>query len=117
MIGIVIAVFIIGVLSGLWLNIAMYRTAMKHSPNELIEGIRQYHADYQAELDGGDEDIDDPDSIIVSFEKVNTHWYLYDVSTNIFAGQGKSLDEAVEAVKARFPNKEVIVQQVEAGNV
>lgn len=114
MIGIMIGVFIIGIMSGLWLNIAMYRTAMKHSPNELIDGIRQYHADYQAELDNDDEDIDGKDTIVVSFEKVNTHWYLYDVSTNIFAGQGKSLDEAVAAVKARFPSNEVIVQQVEA---
>jgi hypothetical protein len=114
MIGIMIGVFIIGIMSGLWLNIAMYRTAMKHSPNELIDGIRQYHADYQAELDNDDEDIDGKDTIVVSFEKVNTHWYLYDVSTNIFAGQGKSLDEAVAAVEARFLSKEVIVQQVEA---
>ena len=111
MIGIIIGAFLTGVLAGLWLNITMYRQAMKHSPNELINGIRQYHAEYQESLDD-DEDIDDPDSIIVSFEKVNTHWYLYDVSTNIFAGQGTSLDEAVEAVKSRFPNKEVIVQQV-----
>jgi len=111
MISIIIGTFVIGVLSGLWLNITMYRSAMKHSPNELIEGIRQYHADYHESLDD-DEDIDDPNSIIVSFEYVNSHWYLYDVSTNIFAGQGKSLDEAVAAVKSRFPNKEVVVQQI-----
>ena len=114
MIGIIIGTFVVGVLSGLWINIAMYRSAMRHAPNELIDGIRQYHADYQAELDNDDEDIDGKDTIVVSFEKVNTHWYLYDVSTNIFAGQGKSLDEAVAAVEARFPSKEVIVQQVEA---
>ena len=111
MIGVIIGAFLTGILAGLWLNITMYRHAMKHSPNELIDGIRQYHAAYQAEVDD-DEDIDDPDSIIVSFECVNTQWYLYDVSTNIFAGQGKSLEEAVEAVKSRFPNKEIIVQGV-----
>jgi hypothetical protein len=111
MIGIIVGALLTGVLAGLWLNITMYRQAMKHSPNELIDGIRQYHAAYHANLDD-DEDIDDPNSIIVSFEHVNSHWYLYDVSTNIFAGQGKSLDEAVEAVKARFPNKDVVVQQV-----
>lgn len=110
MIGIMIGVFLIGLLSGAWLNIMLYRAAMKHSPDELIAGIRQYHANCWADDD--DEDIDDPNSIIVSFEKVNTHWYLYDVSTNIFAGQGTSLDEAVAAVKARFPNKDVVVQQV-----
>ena len=114
MIGIMIGTFVVGVLSGLWINIAMYRSAMRYAPNELIDGIRQYHADYQAELDNDDEDIDGKDTIVVSFEKVNTHWYLYDVSTNIFAGQGKSLDEAIAAVEARFPSKEVIVQQVEA---
>ena len=112
MIGIIIAVFIIGVLSGLWLNIAMYRSAMRHSPDQLIDGINQYHAAYQDELDNDDEDIDGKDTIVVSFENVNTHWYLYDISTNIFAGQGTSLEEAVDAVKARFPNREVIVQQV-----
>ena len=111
MIGIIVGALLTGVLAGLWLNITMYRQAMKHSPNELIDGIRQYHAAYHANLDD-DEDIDDPNSIIVSFEHVNSHWYLYDVSTNIFAGQGKSLEEAVEAVKARFPNKDVVVQQV-----
>jgi hypothetical protein len=111
MIGIVIVTFVTGVLAGLWLNITMYRQAMKHSPNELIDGIRQYHAAYHVGLDD-DEDIDDPNSIIVSFEKVNTQWFLYDVTTKMFAGQGKSLDEAVDAVKARFPNKEVVVQQV-----
>jgi len=111
MIGIIVVTFVTGVLAGLWLNITIYRQAMKHSPNELIDGIRQYHAAYHADLDD-DEDIDDPNSIIVSYEKVNTHWYLYDVSTKMFAGQGKSLDEAIKAVEARFPNKEVIVQQV-----
>jgi hypothetical protein len=111
MIGVIIGAFLTGVLAGLWLNITMYRQAMKHSPNELIEGIREFHAAHQDDLDD-DEDIDDPNSIIVSFEKVNTQWFLYDVSTKMFAGQGKSLDEAVEAVKARFPNKEVVVQQV-----
>lgn len=112
MTGIIIGTFVVGVLSGLWLNITMYRTAMKHSPNELIEGIRLYHAAHQDDLDNDDEDIDDPNAIIVSYENVNTNWYLYDVSTNMFAGQGTSLEEAVEAVKARFPNKEVVVQQV-----
>jgi hypothetical protein len=111
MIGVIIGAFLTGVLAGLWLNITMYRQAMKHSPNELIDGIRQFHAAHQDELDD-DEDIDDPNSIIVSFEKVNTQWFLYDVSTKMFAGQGKSLDEAIKAVEARFPNKEVVVQQV-----
>jgi hypothetical protein len=114
MIGIIIGTFVVGVLSGLWLNITMYRSAMRHAPDALIDGIRQFHASYQDDLDNDDEDIDGKDTIVVSFEKVNTHWYLYDVSTNIFAGQGKSLDEAVAAVEARFPSKEVIVQQVEA---
>jgi hypothetical protein len=114
MIGIMIGVFIIGIMSGLWINITMYRSAMRHAPDDLIAGIRQFHADYQAELDNDDEDIDGKDTIVVSFEKVNANWYLYDVSTNIFAGQGRSLDEAVAAVEARFPSKEVIVQQVEA---
>jgi hypothetical protein len=109
MIGIMTGVFIIGVMSGFWINVMLYRSAMKHSPNELIEGIRQYHESY---LNIDDEDIDDPNSIIVSFEKVNTQWFLYDVTTKMFAGQGKSLEEAVDAVKARFPNKEVVVQQV-----
>lgn len=110
MIGIMIGVFIIGLLFGFWVNAMLYRSAMKHSPNELIEGIKQYHKSYWESVED-DEDIDDPNSIIVSFEKVNTQWFLYDVSTKVFAGQGKSLDEAVEAVKARFPNKEVVVQQ------
>jgi|LakMenE01Jun11ns_1017448.scaffolds.fasta_scaffold9805266_4 hypothetical protein len=114
MIGIIIGTFVVGVLSGLWLNITMYRSAMRHAPDALIDGIRQFHASYQDDLDNDDEDIDGKDTIVVSFEKVNTHWYLYDVSTNIFAGQGRSLDEAVAAVEARFPSKEVIVQQVEA---
>jgi hypothetical protein len=114
MIGIIIGTFVVGVLSGLWLNITMYRSAMRHAPDALIDGIRQFHASYQDDLDNDDEDIDGKDTIVVSFEKVNTHWYLYDVSTNIFAGQGTSLDEAIAAVEARFPNKEVIVQQVEA---
>ena len=114
MIGIIIGTFVVGVLSGLWLNITMYRSAMRHAPDALIDGIRQFHASYQDDLDNDDEDIDGKDTIVVSFEKVNTHWYLYDVSTNIFAGQGTSLDEAVAAVEARFPSKEVIVQQVEA---
>jgi hypothetical protein len=92
----------------------MYRSAMRHAPDALIDGIRQFHASYQDDLDNDDEDIDGKDTIVVSFEKVNTHWYLYDVSTNIFAGQGTSLDEAIAAVEARFPSKEVIVQQVEA---
>jgi hypothetical protein len=114
MIGIIIGTFVVGVLSGLWLNITMYRSAMRHAPDALIDGIRQFHASYQDDLDNDDEDIDGKDTIVVSFEKVNTHWYLYDVSTNIFAGQGTSLDEAIAAVEARFPSKEVIVQQVEA---
>lgn len=111
MIAIMISVFVIGLLSGFWINILLYRTAMRHSPNELIECIKAYHDEYW-NIANDDEDIDDPNSIIVSFEKVNTQWFLYDVSTKVFAGQGKSLDEAIEAVKARFPNKEVVVQQV-----
>lgn len=110
--GIMIWVFIIGILIGVWINMTMYRSAMKHSPNALIDGIRQYHANYQANLDNDDEDIDGKDTIVVSFENVNTHWYLYDVSTNIFAGQGTSLDEAIAVVEARFPSKEVIVQNM-----
>ena len=112
MIGIIIGTFVVGVLSGLWINIALYRSAMKHSPDALIDGIRQYHADYQADLDNNDEDIDGKDTIVVSYENVNANWNLYDVSTNIFAGQGRSLDEAIAAVEARFPSKEVIVQQI-----
>lgn len=110
MIGIMIGVFIIGLMAGFWINAMLYRSAMKHSPNELIEGIRLYHESHLDTID--DEDIDDPNSIIVSFEKVNTQWFLYDVSTKMFAGQGKSLDEAIKAVEDRFPNKEVVVQQV-----
>jgi hypothetical protein len=111
MIGIMIGVFIIGLMSGFWINIMLYRSAMRHSPNELIECIKAYHDDYW-NSDNDDEDIDDPNSIIVSIERVNTQWFLYDVTTKMFAGQGKSLDEAVAAVKARFPNKDVVVQQV-----
>jgi hypothetical protein len=110
MIAIYISVFIIGFLSGMWVILMMHRSAMKHSPNELIQAIRDYH-----EAVSGPEDVDDPDALIVSVENVNTHWYLYDISTNIFAGQGNSLEEAVAAVQARFPNRDVIVQQP-AGN-
>jgi hypothetical protein len=110
MIGIMIGVFIIGLMAGFWINAMLYRSAMKHSPNELIEGIRLYHESHLDTID--DEDIDDPNSIIVSFEKVNTQWYLYDVSTMMFAGQGASLDEAINAVKARFPNKDVVLQEI-----
>jgi hypothetical protein len=108
MIGIIIWSFITGLGLGLFIHMWFIRSVMKNNPNELIDAIEEYHRTHTTD----DEDIDDPNSIIVSFEHVNSHWYLYDVSTNIFAGQGKSLDEAIAAVKARFPNKEVVVQQI-----
>jgi hypothetical protein len=104
--------FITGLVIGWYTNIAILRSVMQHNPNELIERIQATHAAYRAELDNDDEDIDDPNSIIVSLEHINSHWYLYDVSTNIFAGQGKSLEEAVAAVEARFPNREVVIQEI-----
>jgi hypothetical protein len=50
--------------------------------------------------------------MFVSVEQVNANWYLYDVSTNVFAGQGSTLDEAIDCVKERFPLKDVVVQHV-----
>lgn len=112
MIGIMIGVFIIGLLSGLWLTLKLVRYYIINNPEGFIDSIRKEHQYYLDSLDGGPEDIDDPDSMIVSWECRDAVWYLYDVSTKMFAGQGKSLDEAVEVVKSRFPNKEIVVQQV-----
>jgi len=111
MTAIIIWSVVTGIAIGMYIHMTFIRRLMKNSPNELINAIMTYHNTH-ADEDDDDEDIDDPNSIIVSYELVNTHWYLYDVSTKVFAGQGKSLEEAVEAVKSRFPTKDVVVQQV-----
>jgi hypothetical protein len=110
MTSIIISTYLIGMAAGWWVNVMMFRYTMKHSPNELINGIKDYHETFNTDFD--DEDIDDPNTMFVSVEQVNTNWYLYDVSTNVFAGQGSTLDEAIDRVKERFPLKDVVVQQV-----
>ena len=104
--------FITGLVIGWYTNIAILRSVMQHNPNELIERIQATHAAYRAELDNDDEDIDDPNSIIVSLEHINSHWYLYDVSTNIFAGQGKSLEAPVVQENTGYKNVQLGVPLV-----
>lgn len=69
-----IIIFIVGIVVGFVINVAMFRWTIRTAPDELIAGILKVH-----EVTTNDEDHDDDFSktMNIEFEEVNNKWHAY----------------------------------------
>lgn len=81
----------------------LFLTAMSENPDRIIAILEQIKKINVEEAEGNGEPLT---ATKCRAELVNGNWYIYS-NENQFLGQGASVEEAMLAIKARFPNKQV----------
>ncbi len=96
----VLLIFISGFITGwFWHARSMFRR-VTDNPEKMIDLLEKYKK-AKAEMD----DEESPITTEVKVEKMGNQFYLFTKDTDEFLAQGHSLEEALEAIKKRFPDR------------
>jgi len=96
-------IFISGLVVGWILHARSMLNRLTEDPDKMIhllEQLKKVKAEVEAE-----EILSTTKLTEVRVEKIGNQFYLYTTTENEFLGQGTSLEDALEAVKKRYPNR------------
>lgn len=97
----VLSVFLSGVVFGWLLHARSMFNRVTQDPDKMIDLLEKYKA--------AKEEVEQEETSVkmteVRVEKIGDMFYLYTIKDNEFLAQGPSLEDALEAVKKRYPNR------------
>ncbi len=97
----VLSIFLSGVVFGWLLHARSMFNRITQDPDKMIDLLSKYKEAKQ-ELDQEESPLKTTE---VRVEKIGDMFYLYTTKDNEFLAQGPTLEDALEAVKKRFPNR------------
>lgn len=95
-----VSIFMIGYVFGKHI----LASRLRNSPDQAIKELQQY-------INSKKETKPSSTATTLKVEQANDQYYLFTKDTDQFVGQGTTLEQAIDAARQRFPNKQFQFEQ------
>lgn len=97
----ILLIFVSGFIVGWFLHARSMLTRITQDPDKIISLLEKYKI-AKAEMDQSESTLTATE---VRVEKIGSMFYLYSTNNNEFLAQGTSIEDALEAIKKRYPDQ------------
>jgi hypothetical protein len=97
----ILLIFVSGFIVGWFFHDRSMLTLITQDPDKIISLLEKYKI-AKAEMDQSESTLTATE---VRVEKIGSMFYLYSTNNNEFLAQGTSIEDALEAIKKRYPDQ------------